>query len=382
MPFMQPYLDRGWEVYGITPPGPRIRALERAGVRWLPHRVERRISLRTDIMGSRGLYQQFREHRFDIVHAHNAKTGILARLVAAAARVPVIVHTHHGLIYSMQTPAVRRAGAAALERVASEVSDRIFVQSEDDYRTLRSTGGAPDRVLELVGNGIDLERFDSGRFDASERARLRRALGVAENDVLFFSAGRLVNEKGFNELFEAHARATARDKRIRLAVAGPEDHERGLGIAGQTLDRARRAGALLLGERSDMPVLYAASDVVVLASWREGIARVLMEGAAMGKPLLASDARGCGLVVRPGWGFIVPTKNAAALSDRMLELAADARLRAEIGAHNARAARELYDLKRVLGRIEASYLELLGNKGIEASGPGTHAAPGISRVEQ
>ncbi|MCA9178675.1 MAG: glycosyltransferase, partial [Planctomycetales bacterium] len=216
-------------------------------------------------------------------------------------------------------------------------------------------------------NGVDLRRFDPGRFSQEQRSQFRAALGVGAQDVLFFSAGRIVCEKGFAELFEAHERAVRQNPKIRLAIAGPEDIERGLGIDRQMTDRARDNGVLLLAERSDMPELFAASDVVVLPSWREGIARVLIEGAAMGKPLIASDARGCRNVVQPGWGLVAPLRDARAISAAMLELAGNERLRAEIGSHNAAAAREKFDLDRVLARVDAEYSRLLRAKGIDAN---------------
>lgn len=364
LPHMQRYLDRGWEVYGISPPGPRIAALQRAGVRWLPHPIERRLNPATDITGLYSLVRMYRKHSFHIVHGHNAKTGILARLAAAIARTPVVVQTHHGLIYHLDSEPLLRYGGTVLERAASEVSHRIFVQSQDDYRTLVETGGARSKVLQLIGNGVDLNVYNPERFDAQLLTETRQALGIAPDEVLFFSAGRLVREKGFLELFSAIERARAKNPRVRLMVAGPEDKERNLGISEEAMDRARQHGVIFLGERSDMPLLYAISDVVVLASWREGIARVLMEGAAMGKPLLASDARGCGLVVRPGWGYIVPMKSEEKLAERILELAEDPELRARIGEHNRAGAAKEYNLKTVLDTVEQAYTELLAARGL------------------
>lgn len=361
---VKPLIEAGWEVYGICPPGPRVPEFERAGVKWLPHPLERKLLAPSDPAALLSLYRTMREHQFHIVHTHNAKVGILARLVAKAARVPVIMHTHNGLIYSLDSRLAARVGVAAMERVASEVCDRIFVQSQDDYDTLVKTGGANPDVLDLAGNGIDMTRFDPARFDSDTRRALRRTLGVADDDVLFFSAGRMVCEKGFVELFEAYARAKTQDPRVRLAIAGPDDTERGLGIDRATIDRARAAGALLLGERSDMPELYAASDVIILPSWREGIARVLMEGAAMGKPLVASDARGCRTVVRPGWGFLTKLKDAQSIMDAILRLSGDASLRGQIGEHNRTAALREYDIKRVLARVTAAYVESLEKLGV------------------
>lgn len=357
-------IARGWEVYGICPPGPRVDEIKRAGVRWLPHTLERKMIAKGDPAALRDLYHTYRAHRFDIVHTHNAKIGIAARLVAAAARVPIIAHTHNGLIYSLDSPVAFKYGVAALERMASEVADCIFVQSQDDYDALVTTGGARPELLHLLGNGVDMTRFDPHRFDDAKRAELRRSLGVNSSDVLFFSAGRLVNEKGFVELFDAHREARKENPNVRLAIAGPADTERGLGIDQATLDKASADGVLLLGERSDMPELYAASDVVILPSWREGIARVLMEGAAMGKPLIASDARGCRNVVQPSWGLVTRLRSASAITNAILKLANSEAMRATIGTHNYAKARELYDLKRLVGQVDDVYDHLLSERGI------------------
>ena len=365
LPHIRHLVERGWEVYGICPPGPRIPEIEREGVRVLSHRLERKMLASSDPGALKELYDTYRKYDFHIVHTHNAKVGIAARILAAAARVPIVAHTHNGLIYSLDSPIAFKYGVAALERVASEVADCIFVQSQDDYDALVTTGGARPHVLHLLGNGVDMARFDPARFDDAAREGIRRSLGIVASEVLFFSAGRLVNEKGFVELFEAHTTARKENPNIRLAIAGPADLERGLGIDEATLNQARADGVLLLGERSDMPELFAASDVVILPSWREGIARVLMEGAAMGKPLVASDARGCRNVVQPEWGFVAPLRSASAIANAMLKLARSPKLRESIGAHNCQKAREIYDLKRIVGHIDEVYDELLVARGID-----------------
>ncbi len=368
LPHLRPLIERGWEVFGICPPGPRVAEVERAGVHWLPHEIERKILSKHDAAAIRNLYRTLRGHRFDIVHTHNAKIGLLGRVIAVAARAPIVVHTHNGLIYSLDSRLPVRVGVAALERIASEVADHVFVQSQDDYNTLVKTRGTSPRRLDLIGNGADLSHFDPDHTTGQRRSELRREMGVKPGEVLFFSAGRLVCEKGFVELFEAHVLARRKNPAVRVAIAGPEDTERGLGIDRGTLDRARRAGVVLLGERQDMPDLFAACDVVVLPSWREGIPRVLIEGAAMGKPLIASDARGCRNVVRPGWGLLTPLRDPQALAEAMLNLASDATLRSRIGDHNRHAARQEYDIQRVVERVDAAYSTLLRKKGIAKNG--------------
>ena len=105
-----------------------------------------------------------------------------------------------------------------------------------------------------------------------------------------------------------------------------------------------------------MPALYAAADVVALASWHEGVPRVLMEGAAMGKPLLATDVRGCReVVVPPANGLLVPVRDAGALSEAMVRLAGDEALRTRLGRDNAAQARDLYAIERAVERVNTVY---------------------------
>src|SRR5882672_8472663 len=104
LPFLEPLLARGWQIVVACPPGPRLAEIEALGVRVIAHELERRFHPAGDLRGARTLYRAFRGLRPDIVHTHNAKVGLVARAMAAAARVPIIVHTHHGLVFSLDTP--------------------------------------------------------------------------------------------------------------------------------------------------------------------------------------------------------------------------------------------------------------------------------------
>ena len=342
----------------ITPDGPNVPMAAAEGMRWRPFALRRRIHPASDVAGALQLARYIAQDGYEIVHSHNIKASQIGRVVAAAMRVPNIVHTVHGMAYSLETPSPKRQLHAALERLASLSCDLVFSQSREDIRTLVETRVLPRDRIVYIGNGIDLARFDPER-SAHLREDARRQLGVPGDAILFLSAGRLIVEKGFLELFEAARRARQIDPRIRLAVAGPSD-ERSDALDQATLDRARADGILLLGRRSDMPALYAASDVVVLASWHEGVPRVLMEGAAMGKPLLASDVRGCREVVAPPRnGLLVPVRDARALADAMVRLARDPELRARLGADNALEARERYAIERSVAIVNDAYDRLL-----------------------
>lgn len=366
MPYCLPLAARGWNVGFVCPIGPGSAVATRHGMRVRPLALRRTFDARSDLAGAAQLVRYFREDRPDIVHTHNIKVGHMARVLAYLTRVPIVVHTLHGLAYSLETPALKRHAHTALEWLASRRVDVVLAQSDEDRHTVIESGAIDARRVEWIGNGIDLARFSPSDWPDEARRRARAEIGITDDEILFLSAGRIVREKGFIELFEAAARARTRDPRIRLAVAGEVDEEKADALDPRVLDGARAAGVRLLGRRADMPKLYAAADVVTLISWREGLPRALMEGAAMGKPLLAADARGCREVVRPPHnGLLVPIRDPDALAEAMLTMASDSQRRAAWGDANAREARERYDLEAVVARVVAVYDRLLAARGTE-----------------
>jgi glycosyltransferase involved in cell wall biosynthesis len=368
LPYIEPLIARGWEITCISPDGPHVTlALER-GLRWLPLDLKRSMDPRGDLAGSLRLLTHLRDGRFDIVHTHNIKAGLIGRVLAGLVGVPIIVHTLHGLVYSLDSPPIERLLHASLERFASRHVDAILSQSEEDGATIVGTRVVgPDRLV-VIGNGIDIERFDPSRVPAHRRCEIRAALGVGDDELLFLTAARLVREKGIEDLIAAALIARRRDPRVRVALAGSRDDERGDAIRSEVLERAREGGVLLLGARDDMPELYASADVVVAPSRArgEGLPRVLMEAAAMGKPLVATDVRGCREIVRPPRnGLLAPPQDPLALADVLCRMAEQPdELRALLGRQNAEEARRRYSVREAAARVVEVYDDLLVRKAL------------------
>ena len=366
IPWSEPYdavvCARGWSVTHFTPPGPHAQASLGPNRRWVRHSLQRRLHPPSDIIGAAELYRHFRRGRFDIVHTHATKVGLVGRVCATAARTPIIVHTMHGLAYSLETPVHLRTLHSILERLASLRVDAILAQSREDAHTIRATGVIDPKRVHWVGNGINLTRFKADAL-VSGRKGTRESLGVNDSEVLFLTAGRLVREKGIVELFEAAARARAKDGRVRLAVAGAVDSAKADALDDATLQAARNAGVLILGPRNDMPELYAAADAVILASWREGMPRVLMEASAMRLPLIASDARGCRELVDDGInGFQTRVRDAASIEQALLRMTGSPELRDSFGAENLRRGAESFDVEVVARRVADIYDALLARR--------------------
>jgi glycosyltransferase involved in cell wall biosynthesis len=349
-PQLRAFAAAGYEVIGVSAPGPHVEALEAGGIRHVPLvHATRSMALGHDVRAFDEIRRIFTDLQPDIVHTHNPKPGIYGRIGARLARVPIVVNTVHGLYALPGDALAKRLVVYGLERVASWCSDAELVQNAEDFETLVRLG-VPREKLRLLGNGVDLDRFDPGRFAPARRAKLRAEMGVADDEVVVGVVGRLVAEKGYRELFAAATMLRSSHPEVRLVVVGPDDPDKADAITRAELADARTsANITFLGSRGDVDQLYTAMDLYVLASWREGFPRSAMEAAAMGLPIVATDIRGCRQVVRDGDnGLLVPARDAIAMAEAIGSLAADpARRSAMAKAARDRACRE-FDQQRVI----------------------------------
>ena len=360
-PQLRAFAAAGYEVIGMSAAGEWVGELEAAGIRHVPLRhATRAIAPVHDARALTELRSRFRELRPDIVHTHNPKPGVYGRLAARAARVPVVVNTVHGLYATPDDRRAKRAVVYTLERVAARCSHAELVQNPEDVDVLAGLG-IPRSQLHLLGNGIDLERFDPARVPVERVAEVRAEMGAGPDDVVCGLVGRLVWEKGYREVFTAAAQLRARLPQLRIVVIGPRDADKPDAITALDLDRAERDGGVrFLGLRHDVETLYAAMDLHVLASHREGFPRSPMEASAMGVPVVATDIRGCRQAVDDGvTGRLVPVRDAGALAAAIedLTLAPDVRARMG-GAARTKAAKE-FDQQRVIAITLSVYGELL-----------------------
>ena len=365
---LEAFAAAGYEVIGVSAPGPFVSALERRGIRHVPLRhATRSFAPLEDVQALGELVSVFRRLRPAIVHTHNPKPGLYGRVAARVARVPVVVNTVHGLYAQPHDRLARRVMIYGMERIAGLCSNTELVQNPEDVATLRRIG-VPARKLTLLGNGIDLARFDPATISDAERHAARAELGaVAPDDVVVGLVGRLVREKGYAEVFAAASRLRDHVPALRFAVVGWEDDDDAKDDALDAGDRERAAaaGVRFLGGRDDVARLYAGMDIFVLASHREGFPRSAMEAAAMGRPVIATDIRGCRQVVDHGTtGLLVPARDAGALATAIRSLAADPELRTRLGsAGRAKATRE-FDERRCIALTLDTYRMLLERRAL------------------
>lgn len=364
MPQLLAPSDHGIDSVGISAPGPWVAELESRGIRHVPLASSTRgVDPLADLKAMWELVKVIRRERPDILHTHNPKPGIYGRIIGRLMGVPIVVNTVHGIYAAPDDPLLKRAVVYTLEAVASRFSDAELVQSAEDAALMRRLRIAhPDKIQHL-GNGVDLGRFDPRRAGPDVRAEVRAELGVGPDDVVVGCVGRLVLEKGFAELFQA---AEGLDDRFVVVCIGPQDPDKPDAVPPELIERAAANGVRFLGMRTDMERLYAAMDVFVLPSHREGFPRAAMEASAMGLPVVATDIRGCREVVDPGRnGLLVPVGDPRALREAIEELA-DPQVRRRLSAGARTKAEEAFDERRVVEKVMATYLRLARQRGLSA----------------
>lgn len=335
---------------------PRVEAAGIEIVR-VPDLVRRVDPLR-DWRALRALTALFRERRYDIVHTHTSKAGLLGRVAARRAGVPVVVHTPHGHIFHGYFSGPVTAFFVLLERYAARRSDRLIALTERGIREHLDRGvGRPEQWLSIF-SGIDLAPFEQAR---TRREEVRRRLGVDNGELLVGAVGRLEAVKGFAYFIDAARVVLAAAPRARFVLAGDGS------LAGTLRERARDLGARFqfLGLRDDVPELMAAMDLFVLPSLNEGMGRVLLEAGAAALPRVATAVGGVPDIIADGiTGALVPPADPDALAQAMLRLLADPAQRERLGTAAHGAVVPAYGLEHMVARLEDLYEQLLKEKGI------------------
>lgn len=350
---------RGFDVHLVTGPGEPATTL--AAAEGATHHA---IDIARDIAPSRDrhaivtLTRLLKRLAPDLVDGSTPKAGLLTMLAATAARVPVRVHTLRGLRVETAR-GLRRALLWGGHRVTCELAHQVIcVGPSLRARAVELGVVRADKAVVLgsgSGNGVDLGVFDPDTHAAAGQ-RLRASLGIELDAPLVVFVGRLVTDKGLPELARAWPMI---GRRAQLLIVGPDDPTDPIAPevrAAFVNDRSVH----LLGDRPDVAAIYAASDLVVLPSRREGLANVLLEAGAMERPAVATDIPGCVDVIEPEvTGTLVAPGDASALAAAIARYIDDPDLRARHGAAaHERIARD-FRMTDVWTRVADAYQRLL-----------------------
>ena len=308
------------------------------------------------------LYRLMRRERPHIVHTHAAKPGVLGRLAARLAGVPVVVHTFHGHILHGYYGPLMSWLLRRMERILARSSDRIIAVSEQVKQDLVRYGVAPAEKISVIPLGFDLQPFlDSGEH----RGTLCRELGLTNGARLVGIVGRIFPIKNHRLFLEAAARVAAEEGSARFVVVGDgvlrpemEAHARALGIA----DRVT-----FTGWRRDLPRIYPDLDVLVVSSRNEGTPVSAIEAMAAGCPVVATRVGGLPDLIEDGkTGHLVPSEDPPALAAAILRVLRDREAAQQMARVARESASQRFRAERLIGDIKCLYSELLVEKGVLA----------------
>lgn len=242
---------------------------------------------------------------------------------------------------------VRPILRALLQWVLSRPRAAVLVQNPDDRAAVQSLGIAPEKIFVIPGSGVDTEKLTP----------LAQPAGV----VTAAFVGRLLDDKGIRTLVEAHDILARRGQPVGLLIAGNPDPANPASIPLQEIASwGHRPGIELLGHVSDIREVWKAAHIAVLPSRREGLPKSLLEAAACGRPIVATDVPGCREIARPNINAIlVPTDNAEALAGAIARLANDTGLRARFGAAGLELVEKEFSAARIGDQVVALYGRLI-----------------------
>jgi glycosyltransferase involved in cell wall biosynthesis len=298
--------------------------------------------------------------RPEIVHTHSSKAGILGRLAAASAGVPVIVHTFHGFGFHPLQNFFKRGLYILLEKLCARLSSALIFVSRSNMATARAAGIGAPKQYRLIRSGVKLSAYPA-RID---RAAVRGALGLAPEDLVVLSIGNAKPQKNPGHFLEAAARLAPVFPAARFVfVGGGEALE---DLRAQARARGLAKSCLFTGWRSDSADLLAAADVFALVSLWEGLPRALVEAMKTGLPSVCYATDGVTDILKDGEnGCCVPQGDLDAFCTALDRLLADGALRARLAAGAAASDLAEFDIDFMVRQQEALYSELLAAKGLK-----------------
>ena len=332
---------QGFETVAVSSPGAKLDEFHAwAGVPVHAVEMKRRISPLRDLPALVRLWRLIRRYRPALVHAHTPKAGLLGMMAAWLALVKVRVYTIHGL------PLMTRTGwqfhvLRLAETLACRLATSVYCVSASVRQVVLDLGICPEVKVRTLGygscSGVDLHRFDPAVRGPAERARVRTQYGVPQDALLVGFIGRIVRDKGIRELAAAWQRLRVEFPNLHLLCCGEFEPQDPVPEEVRECLRSDPRVHFTDGFVADMPPVYAALDVCVLPTYREGLPTVALECAAMEIPLVATRIPGCIDAISDGvTGVLVEARSAEGLSSAIARLLRDPRLGKEMG----RAARE------------------------------------------
>ncbi len=348
-------LAEEWEVVAVSSPGEELEKVgTREGVRTVAVPMERQISPIKDFISLVRLIRLICKEKPHIVHSLTPKAGLLAMMAAWLCRVPVRIHTFTGLVFPT-AKGIKQKLLIATDRITCHCATYVNPEGEGVKRDLQRITSKP---LHIIGNGningIDLEAFANSEEIMQQAEKIR-----LEGVITFCFVGRIVGDKGINELVEAFEELHATYPQTRLLLIGTyEDSDP---LTTTTMQKIENNSAIEnAGWQQDIRPYLAASDIFVFPSYREGFPNVVLQAGAMGLPAIVTDINGSNEIIKEGVnGTIIKPRDKEQLKNAMVKMLVNKTLRESLATNARRLIAERYEQKDLWNALKTLYHTLL-----------------------
>lgn len=309
-------LSEHYEVVAVSSPGKDLEKVEkREGVRTVAVPMERQISPIRDLVSLFRLIRLFHREKPWMVHSLTPKAGLLAMIAAWICRVPIRIHSFTGLVFPTAS-GLKQKILIATDSITCACATTVLPEGkgvQKDLERFRITS----KPLNIIGNGningIDLEFFDQTPAILEQAEKYRK-----EEVLTFCFVGRIVRDKGINELVSAFQRLHQTYPNTRLVLVGPFEEQLDPVLPETRQAIEQQAAIEWMGWQDDIRPFLAASEVFVFPSYREGFPNVVLQAGAMGLPCIVTDINGSNEIISEGInGCIIPSQNEQALYEAM-----------------------------------------------------------------
>ena len=360
--------SNGFDVKGVSSEGEELREVhENEGIVMEAINMSRKITPFQDLKSLWEMWNFLRKEKPQIVHTHTPKAGIIGMLAARLAGVPHRLHTVAGLPL-MEATGTKRKILNFVEKLTYSSATRVYPNSKGLYDFILQNNFTQSNKLKIIANGssngIDTIFFSPDQVTELERVTLREKLNIQPDDFVFVFVGRIVSDKGINELIKAFSQLQAVENNepagIKLLLVGGLENDLDP-LNPETLAEINQNKDIIsVGFQQDVRSFFAIADALVFPSYREGFPNVVMQAGAMGLPSIVSDINGCNEIIIEGEnGLIIPSKNVEKLKEKMLTLAKDKNLYTKLKGNSRRMIENRYEQSVVWNALLEEYEGLL-----------------------
>lgn len=358
------FMSSHFNVLAVSSPGQMLIDVgTQEGVKTAAVEMTRAITPVKDLKALWQLYRVLKREKPAIVHTHTPKAGLLGMLAAKMAGVPIRLHTVAGLPL-MESTGNKRKVLEGVEKLTYNCATRVYPNSQNLAQFILQNGFCNSSKIKVLGNGssngIDTEFFQSSPTIEEVSNDLKKEHGITDEDFVFLFIGRLVRDKGIEELVQAFIELKRKKRGIKLLLVGPYEPELDplSAAAEKTINEDK--DIICAGFQQDVRPFLQLSQALVFPSYREGFPNVPMQAGCFHLPSIVTNINGCNEIIKHGEnGLIIPVKNKAALGAAMEQLLIDEVAYNEMKQNARKMIVERYDQQHFWSLLLTEYREQL-----------------------